>query len=179
MEPEVLHLVRQSKNGKKEAFGKLYTLYLKKVYRFIYYMIYDTNLAADLTQDTFFKVWKSIRSYQEGKGSFATYLFAIARNVVIDHQRKKKESHIDPQMEETIPSGENIEEQVIAKEKRQEVRNSLSKLDGDNRQLILFRYFEELSIPDIGRILGKEEGNVRVLIFRALKKLKKIMEEKI
>jgi len=138
-------------------------------------MVYDTAVAQDLTQDTFFKVWRSISGFREDKGTFSGYLFAIARNVVIDYSRKKKESRIGPEMEDNIASSEDIEEQLVAEENRKDVQNSLQKLDGDSRQLIIFRYFEELSISQIGEVLGKKDGNVRVLIFRALKKLKKIM----
>lgn len=176
MDQEILDLVKQSKKGNKEAYEKLYVLNLKKIYRFIYYMVYDVKLTEDLTQDTFFKVWKSLSSYEEGKGTFTAYLFTVARNLVIDYSRRKKESHLDPEISESIASDEDIEERMIRKEQREEVRYALAKLDSLDRQIVMLRFFEELSMREIAKIVDKKDGAVRVALHRALAKLKNILK---
>lgn len=176
MDRETLDLVAQSKRGNKEAYGKLYTLNLKKIYRFIYYMVYDVKLTEDLTQDTFFRVWKSLSRYEEEKGTFTSFLFTVARNLVIDYSRRKKESRLDPEIAESIASGEDIEEQVIRRERQEQVQYTLAKLDSLDRQIVMLRFFEELPTREIARIVDKKDGAVRVRLHRALAKLREILK---
>ncbi|OGE33956.1 hypothetical protein A3J19_00740 [Candidatus Daviesbacteria bacterium RIFCSPLOWO2_02_FULL_41_8] len=176
MDQEVSDLVHQARKGSKEAYGKLYTLNLKKIYRFIYYMVYDIKLAEDLTQDTFFKVWKSLSKYQEEKGTFTSYLFTVAHNLVIDYSRRKKEFRLDPEIAEAIASGEDIEDQMIRKERQEQVQYALAKLDGPDRQIVMLRFFEELPTREIAKIMDKKDGAIRVALYRALEKLKKILK---
>ncbi len=176
MTREIFELIQRSQKGEKEAFGRLYSLFLKKVYRFIYFMIYDEAMAEDLTQDTFFKVWKSLPSFSPARGSFNSYLLTIARNNVIDYQRKKKEIYLNPIMEDEIPSSEVIEDNVIKTEEQQEARSILAKLEGADRRLIILRFFEELSMAEIAKMENLKEGAVRVKIYRILRKMKNLAD---
>lgn len=171
-----MNLVKQAKKGSKEAYGKLYNLNLKKIYRFIYYMVYDVKLTEDLTQDTFFKVWKSLSRYEERKGTFTSYLFTVARNLVIDWARRKKESRLDPEVSDNIASDEDIEDQLVRKERQEQVQSALAKLDSLDRQIVMLRFFEELPTREIAEIVDKKDGAVRVSLHRALVKLKGILK---
>ncbi len=170
------NLVLSAKEGEKEAFGKLYNIYQKKIYRFVYFMVYDEPLAEDITQNTFLKAWNSISRFSIEKGSFQSFLYTIARNTVIDYQRKKKDSVLDPISELYIESGENIENEFIKREEGKKVRKSLMFLPEFDRQLIILRYFEEMSYHEIARVVKKNEGALRVKIHRALRLVKKAYE---
>lgn len=176
MDAEILELVKQAQKGSKEAYGKLYALNLKKIYRFIYYMVYDIELAEDLTQDTFFKVWKSLSRYEESKGTFTSYLFTVAHNLVIDYSRRRKESYLDPEIVEAIASDEDIEDRLVRKERQEQVQSALAKLDSLDRQIVILRFFEELPTREIAEIVDKKDGAVRVGLHRALVKLKNILK---
>lgn len=165
-----MNLVKKAKEGDKDAYGEVYKIYVKKIYRFIYYMVYERELAEDLTQITFLKAWVSLHSYQPEKGTFQSYLFAIARNQVIDYKRRKKEISLDDIAEPS--SFDEVDKELIQSENRNLVNKLLKFLDIEERQLIVLRYFEELKFFEITRILNQKEGAIRVKLHRVLKKLR-------
>lgn len=171
---DISRLIELAKEGDKDAFGKIYQTFLGKIYRFIYFSVRDKSLAEDLTQNTFIKAWKALPSFTEKKASFQTFLFTIARNTVIDYTRKKK--NVSLELIENIESHENIEELTFQKEEKEMVTRALSKLDYFEKHIVILRFFEEMSFAEIGEIVDKKEGAVRVHIHRILKKLKEIIE---
>ena len=169
-------LINRAKRGDKDAFGKIYEIFVKKIYRFIYYMVYDRELAEDLTQLVFLKAWRSLPSYLPTKGTCEAYIYAIASHQVIEYQRRKKELSLD-QIEEPALSFD-IDDPIIQEENKGTVRNLLSTIGSDERQLIIWRYFEELQFTEIAQILNEKEGAIRVRLHRLLKKLREKMEKK-
>jgi len=173
---DLSRLIRRSQEGDKDAFGEIYNLFLKRIFRFVYFSVRDRELAADLTQTTFLKAWQSIKKFSLQRGSFQAFLFTIARNLVIDHGRKKKEVSLETIAD--FPSFENPEEDMERLSEKRRVLQALSKLDRQDREIVVFRYFEELSFSEIARVTGKREGAVRVKVHRVLKKLKEHLEQK-
>ncbi len=176
MSEKHVDLVISAKSGNKDAFGELYKIYLNKIYRFVYFLVYNEPLAEDITQNTFFKAWNSIQRFSVDKGTFQSFLYTIARNTVIDYQRKKKDTILDPVSELYIESHENIENDFIRKEEGKRVRDALKFLPEFDRELIVLRYFEEMSYHDIAQVFKKNEGALRVKIHRALRLIKKVYE---
>lgn len=170
MQTDLEKLVDKAKGGNKNAFGEIYKIYVKKIYRFIYYLVYDRELAEDLTQLVFLKAWKSLPSFSPERGTLQAYLYTIARNLVIDYQRRKKELPLDKVDEPAATF--DIDDRVIQAENKRTVSKLLATLDTEERQLIIWRYFEELKFSEIAQILDQTEGNVRVRVHRILKKLK-------
>lgn len=171
-------LVEAAKRGNKEAFGEIYRLFLGRIYRFIYYLVYDEPLAEDLTQETFMKAWKALPGFSTKKGSLQAYLFTIARNLVIDRQRKRKELALTEEAAELIESREDLEKNLIVSEEKQMVKEALSILEPDEKQIVILRYFEDLHFEEISKVVGKKEGALRVEVHRLLAKLKLYIESK-
>lgn len=174
MDETVADYVARAKEGDKEAFGRLYSLFLEKIYRFVYYLASDEELAYDITQDAFVRAWRALPRFDRERGSFSTFLYAIARNLVIDNQRKRITFSLE--FVGDVGKEENFEEDIDRKERAGKVREILSSLDGHDRELVVLRYFEEMSFKKISKIVGKEEGAVRVKVFRILKSLKEKLE---
>ncbi len=170
---DTLALIKAAKNGDKAAFGDLYQLYYDRIYRFIYYLTYDSELACDLTQNTFIKMWKSLPRFNIEQGTIQAYLFTIARNLVTDFRRRKREYTLDLAMD--IPHNEDMVEKVSTGENSRILREALQTLPELERQLLILRYFEDLAMADIAKVVEKEESAVRVRIHRILKKLRKKM----
>ncbi len=171
MEEKLKELTLKAKKGDTQAFGELYQIFLGRIYRFIFYLIYDEAQAEDLTQNTFLKAWKNLANFSFEKGTFQAYLYAIARNSVIDSQRKKKEFSLESGAGEIL-SDENPEREYQVEEETLELKRALGFLSKSDRQLVLFRFFEDLSYAEIAEILGEKEGTARVKVHRALKVLK-------
>jgi RNA polymerase sigma-70 factor (ECF subfamily) len=171
---EVAENVERAKAGDKDAFARLYNLFLEKIYRFIFYLTNNEDAAYDITQDTFLRAWRSLPKYDKKRGAFSTFLYAIARNLVIDNQRKRISISLD--LVGAVKYEEDFEEDIDAKERSVKVRKILKTLPPFDRELVILRYFEDMSFKKIAKIVGKEEGAVRVRVFRILKNLKEKYE---
>jgi RNA polymerase sigma-70 factor (ECF subfamily) len=174
--PEELELlISKAKSGNSQAYGEIYKKYYERIYRFIYYMVYDPHLASDLTQNTFLKVWKSLSNFNENKGTFQAFIYAVARNNVIDLQRKKKILPLTYAQE--LTSSEDIQNKILTQEQKLLIHHTLGFLKPLEKQLIVLRYFEDLPMSEIAVIVGKHEGAVRVRIHRILQKMRAYLKQ--
>jgi RNA polymerase sigma factor (sigma-70 family) len=173
MEHEI-DVLKQAQQGDKEAFGKLYKHYFPRVYRYCRANIYRDDLAADICQETFMKVWKALPTFRfTESGTFQAYVYRIARNIIIDLSRKKKEFSLEFYQE--IETEDDLVEKLARKENIDKVKRVLAKLNEKDRQIVILRYFEEMSHKEMAAILGIREGALRVRTIRLLKKLKELL----
>jgi len=159
-----------------EAFGEIYDTYATKIYRFIYFKVASEQEAEDLSSEVFLKAWNYLTGEKPVK-SIGALLYTIARNHVIDHYRQKKfevelqEAAFKPMIDEDSLS--ELEKQAdLAR-----VYQALSKLKDEYREIVVMRYLDELSIPEIASIVDKSLNNVRVLSHRAINALREILEK--
>jgi RNA polymerase sigma-70 factor (ECF subfamily) len=172
MELDDQALVVAYQEGDTNAFGVLYDRYIKKIYTFIYYKTFDAATAEDLTSTTFFKALEKIDTLDLTRGSFATWLYRIARNTVIDHYRKH---HFDAQSGEDVfdLSEENrAPHDLDARHALGVVEEYLSKLTPAQREIITLRIWEERSYKEIAEIVGGTEGSVKMAFSRTIRALR-------
>src|SRR4030088_1611401 len=99
-------LIHKAQTGDHKAYGEIYKLFYKRIYRYCHINVYDEAIAADICQETFVKAWRSLPSFSlKNGGSLQAYLFRIARNLIIDLSRKKQEVSIE--LAENIATVEN------------------------------------------------------------------------
>lgn len=165
-------LIERARKGDKEAYGAIYKFYLSRIYRFALYLVSDEALAEDLTQEAFIKTWNYLPRFDNKKGTVQALLFTTTRNLVIDYQRKRKEERIPEDGESFLGGSDDVAESYVSSEQMESVRKSLSVLPKDDREVIILRYFEDMSFTEIAGVIGKEEGALRVQVHRALKILK-------
>lgn len=169
-------LVARARKGDKDAFGELYQLYYLKIYRYCWIHTNNTQLAQDICQETFLRAWKVMPSfYEKNGGTIQAFLFKIARNQLIDNSRKKKESRLADYQE--LEDNENLEERIYRHDAIDKVRSALGKLNEVERQIITLHYFEDLSGEEVAKIVGMNEGAVRVRTHRILAKLREILKK--
>ncbi len=168
-------LIDKAKNGDKSAFGIIYKEYYQRIYRYCRINLYSKVAAEDVCQDVFIKAWKALPGFTlKNGGTLQAFLFRIARNLIIDISRKKKEVSIDEALE--IPTDEDLIEDLSKKTEIEQVKKAFEKLEDRDRQIIFLRYFEDLSHSEVAKIIGIREGALRVRTIRLLKKLKTIIE---
>ena len=170
-------LVELAQKGDTEAFGKIYDALVKPVYRYIYYRV-DKQIAEDLTEDTFLKVWQNLSKYKKGKFPFSAWVFRIAHNLVVDYYRKHETSaEID---EEYADDKAHASPSYHLELKLNEIKlkKAIDKLPDNYKQIIILKYINEEENVIIAKVIGKSEGAVRTLQFRALDKLRTIMDNK-
>ncbi len=169
-------LIKKAKEGDKQAYGAIYNTFYKRIYRYCKVNVYNADLAEDICQETFIKAWRSLGNFTLYKGgSIQAYLFRIARNLIIDHSRKKKEVSLEVIPE--IQKEDDLEGAVDRKDDQRKLHLALGKLSNLEKQIVVLKYFEDLSGSEIAKVLSMNEGVLRVRTHRVLKKLKGILEE--
>lgn len=167
-------LVRKAINQDPQAFSEIYSLYFEKIYRFVYYRVNHKEIAEDLVSEAFLKAWNSL-SHIDDASSFSPWLYQIARNLVIDYYRAKK-NDVDLQSLENILS---YEDNIIARTdlSLQQINflAALKKLNSIQELVIKLKFLDELNNREIAVILKKSEGAIRVIQHRAINELKKII----
>lgn len=165
-------LVRRAVRREVAAFEQLYELFIDRIYRYLLYRVGDGHLAEDLTSAVFLKAWQSIDQYQERGVPFGAWLYKIARNLAIDHFRDDKgDVSLDGQ-EMVLPVGARVEDWAERRFTQKQVRQSLGRLKKDQRQVIVLHFFDGLSYSEIAEVMGKQEGAIRTIQYRALKSLR-------
>jgi RNA polymerase sigma-70 factor, ECF subfamily len=173
---EVESLVDRAAGGNTEAFGRLYDLYAGRIYSHIYYRTSNIEDARDLTQEVFIKAWQALPKYRQTRTPFLGWLFTISHNRVIDYYRTKKDhAYLNNEiiMEDRGRSPEKLLEDQFT---QQEVRQAVLRLPEDQQQVILMSFIEGFEYGEIAAALNKSEGNIRVIMHRALKKMREILD---
>lgn len=174
MENDEQMIIADCQRGEFEKFSLLYDKYARKIYRFIYFKTHHKETAEDLTSLTFMKALEKIKSFNGGKSSFSAWIYAIARNNVIDHYRtSKNDFNIDDVWD--LSGNEDIARDAELRQKLGKVEEYLKTLKADHREIIILRVWEDMSYKEIAEITGKSEGNSKMIFFRAMKELKEKM----
>ena len=171
---EIRILARDASRSDVDAFGDLYRLYHGPLLQYVNARVAHRQEAEDLTNAIFEKAFAAIGRYQPSPAQFSTWLYTIARNALIDHYRKRRlpvEPDADHELlQATDPQG-GPEEQLVADELRKVLYDAILELTDDQRQVVGCRFFFNLSVHEVAQMLGKTEGAVKALQFRALERL--------
>jgi RNA polymerase sigma-70 factor (ECF subfamily) len=180
-EKRLVYRVRVYKDA--EAFGKLYDLYVQKIYRFVYFKVSHKEEAEDIVSDVFLKAWNYLTDIQRETEaeikSFSGLIYTIARTSLIDFFRaraRRKECTIE--VLENIAHDVSTESAYDAGKDIEYILRNLKKMKREYQEIIVLKYIEELSTAEIAKIIGKSTVSVRVTIHRALKILKKMLDTK-
>jgi RNA polymerase sigma-70 factor (ECF subfamily) len=145
---------------------------LPRVYNFFRYRLGDDAEAEDLTSATFEKAWVKRGSYRYDRAAFSTWLFSIARNLVIDHHRQNQQTiSLDEQMDLVAPAP-GVEQQVQMQQDFVHLEKLLASLPEREQELVAFKYGAELTNREIARLTGLSETNVGSILHRVVNKLR-------
>ncbi|HZJ21913.1 MAG TPA: sigma-70 family RNA polymerase sigma factor [Anaerolineales bacterium] len=176
--PDEARLVHRAKSGDSEAFAQLYDAYVERVYRYILFRVSEDVTTEDLVSQVFLKAWQNLDRYKMGSSPFIAWLYTIARNLVIDYHRAKKEM-FPLEDARILPSDrQSPHEEVEMRFDLQAMRDGLQSLTGDQQQVLILKYIAGLPNENIAKIMNKQEGTIRGLQMRALRTLSKYMHEK-
>ena len=172
------HLVDQAKVGDPQAFARLYDSYVERVTRYIYFRVSEESDMEDLVSQVFLKAWENLHRYKPGRSPFIAWLYTIARNLVIDHYRTKR-NMLPLEEALTLPSDITMpDEEAQLHFDLEAMRDGLQSLSADQQQALVLKYIAGLPNDSIARIMNKQEGTVRGLQMRGLQTLAKYMKEK-
>jgi len=155
----------------EDQFETMYASNKPLIYRFMFWRTRDEMVAEDLTSNVFEKAWRTRQSFKGG--SAKAWLYRIAHTTIIDYWRKKKEvlgqdDVISQAVSDATDLGEALDQDLALAE----LRGALTKLPKDMHQVVYTRFIEGRSARDTATLLNISEANVRVIQYRALKKLR-------
>ena len=162
----------------KDVLERVYRRYTKEVYLYLYSLCHDHGLAEDLMQETFLTALCSLEIARE---ELLPWLLTVARNLYLDMWRREKrmrpqKDHDSCQGEADTAKRDGILEWMIRREQNQRLYRAIQKLEAVEREAVVLYYFAGISQAEIGRILNLSYGNTRVILYRAKKKLKKLLD---
>ncbi len=162
--------------GDRDAMRALYVRHHMRVHRFVLRLVRNQTVAEDVISETFLDVWRQAGSF-EGRSAVSTWLLAIARFKALSILRRKKEDALD---EDGITAlVDPVDNPEVAAQKRdtgQILRQCLTALSRDHREIIDLVYYHEKSVEEVAKIVGIPEATVKTRMFYARKRLSKLLK---
>ncbi|MCW2858219.1 MAG: sigma-70 family polymerase sigma factor [Marmoricola sp.] len=173
----LIALVELARNGDKEAFGQLYDHYQPSVYRFLYYRVGSMTLAEDLTAETFFRALRSMHAFRWQGKDFGAWLMTIARNLTADHFKagRTRLEQTTEDMQTLDTTSESPEIEVLSSLTNEALLKALGELPTEQRECLIMRFLQGLSIAETAEILGRSAGAVKQLQLRGVRNLAKLI----
>jgi RNA polymerase sigma-70 factor, ECF subfamily len=170
-------LVAQAIGGDEKAFTELYDCHYDRVYRHVFYRVASAQDAEDLTQQVFVQAWRALGRYKQTGTPFIAWLLTIAHNAVVSFYRRQRNSRSLDEENWDWPSDEHLEGSAEVRFEHERVRQMMRHLKPDYQQVLTMRFLEDLPYRDIAAALGKTEANIRVIQHRALRELRRHLDE--
>ena len=163
------------KNGDAACFGRIVDIYASRCYGYFYRLTGDTTVSDDLLGELFVKLTEKIGSYRGG--SFESWLFRIASNIFHDHLREKQRRQKLLDVRKKQLGAELVEHKRSDDEMADQLEMRLRRLDAETRELIMLRFYSQLSFKEIAKIRKEPIGTTLSKLHRGLKKLGELMEK--
>jgi RNA polymerase sigma-70 factor (ECF subfamily) len=172
-------LVERAQTGDAEAFGELYDRYVDQVYRYIVYRVGSTQLAEDLTSETFLRALRRIGSFTWQGRDVGAWFVTIARNLIADHYksgRYRLEMTTDD-VSSSAPAISGPEAEVLESMQNKVLLEAIKKLNAEQQECVVLRFLQSLSVAETAAIMGKNEGAIKALQYRAIRTLGRLLPE--
>jgi len=158
-------------------FEQLYQSYLTKVFNYVRYRVLNTTIAEDVTADIFTSAFQSLNAYRSDRGAISTWLFAIARRRVADYFRKSRRSVDSVPLDMAVGGHADIDVEKLGTQAADvsQLVHMMPHLGDRECEVIALRIGVNLGSKEVGRQLGLTAGNVDVILFRSLKKLRALL----
>jgi RNA polymerase sigma-70 factor (ECF subfamily) len=178
-------LVKLARGGDRGAFAELVHFYKDKLFHLAYRMLGQYQEAEDVVQDTFIRVYKNLDRYDDTL-KFSTWIYRIATNLCIDKLRKRKSGY---SLDAEVQDGEGTdwystlatkdkgpEDELVLSETQQHIRRAIDSLPQKYKSVVILRYLNDLSLQEIGEILGMPVTTVKTRVHRGREFLRKKLE---
>ena len=170
-------LIHRSQAGDWDAFEQLLERHRTVLARTAYLTIRDRESVQDVMQEALVQVWRDLSSYRP-YGSFRGWMLKILLNKARKHHRKKQVQTVPMEAAtEVLGNAEGPEEAVEGEEQTRRLRQALDHLTRDHREALILRYYNDLTVPEIAKVLGCREGTIKSRLSRALNRLKDVLSK--
>ena len=181
-DPEVFALVTRAQAGDADAFGELYDRYIDLIYRYIYYRVGSQAVAEDLTSETFLRALRRISTFAWQGRDVGAWFVTIARNLVTDHYKSSRYrlevTTADLLTTAGDAAGENSPEaEVISSLTNTLLLTAVKKLNPEQQECVVLRFLQGLSVSETALAMGKNEGAIKALQYRAVRSLGRMLPD--
>ena len=169
-------LIERIAGGDKHAMQALFARHRMSIYRWLLRFVSNETLAEDLLSEVFLDVWRQAGRF-EGRSSVSTWLISIARFKALSARRRRTEAELDEKIETTVADPANDPEAALQEKNRGELlRQALTRLSPEHREIIDLVYYHEKSVDECAHILGIPAATVKTRMFYAPKKLAELVK---
>jgi RNA polymerase sigma-70 factor, ECF subfamily len=183
-------LVRRCVGGDTSAWEEIVQRHHRRIYNICYRFSGNSDDAQDLTQEVFIKMYRTLNSYDSGKGAFMTWVTTMTRNLLVDHFRKGKQDRITDSLdaapsehEDAMPLSDRIADpglppdaRVQSRETQETVHQALQKLSPELREAVILRDLQDMDYREIAGALKVPEGTVKSRINRGRAELARLLQ---
>jgi RNA polymerase sigma-70 factor, ECF subfamily len=181
VDPEVVEQVRLAQEGSAHAFALLYDRYVDQIFGYVYHRVGHRQTAEDLVSDVFLRALRRISTFKWQGVDFGAWLMTIARNRVHDHfksARFRLEAPVEEVFDSPVQSGgDNPEQALLSSDLTQQVHDAIRQLKGEQAEVLYLRFIQHLNVAETAAVMGKTDGAIKALQYRALKSLAKLVPE--
>ena len=173
-------IIDDARSGEKESFNRVFKLFFAPVYRYIYLRVKDKKEVDILTQEVFSKAYNSLENIERKNLSPLSFLFTVAKNIIIDFWRKNRKQVIfgkEDLMLYVPDQSLNPEESFEMEETRALLYKAINMLKYTEREAVNMKYLNGISNKEISKLLGKNEESVRQLQAKGIKSLRSILRD--
>jgi RNA polymerase sigma-70 factor (ECF subfamily) len=178
---EVAELVARAQNGDAEAFGALYDRYVDLVYRYVFYRVASRQLTEDLVSETFLRALRRIGSFTWQGRDFAAWLVTIARNLIADHYKSGR-FRLEVTTDDIVGAASGRpthaagpESQVLESMTNETLLRAVKQLNPEQQECIVLRFLQGFSVSETAQAMGKNEGAIKALQYRAVRALARML----
>ncbi|MBV9293607.1 MAG: sigma-70 family RNA polymerase sigma factor [Frankiales bacterium] len=177
----VMDMVSRAQAGEADAFGELYDRYVDVVYRYIHYRVSSAALAEDLTSETFLRALRRIGSYTWQGRDFGAWLVTIARNLIAAHYKSGR-YRLEVATSDLVEAGadrseDGPEDEVLTGLTNAALLDAVKQLNPEQQECIALRFLQGMSVAETAEIMGKNEGAIKALQYRAVKALSRLLPQ--
>ena len=172
-------VIERARNGDVAAFGEIYDTHVDSVYRYLLYRVREPSDAEDLTSEVFTRAFANIHRYRWQGKSFLAWLYTIARNAVTDRRRRDRPTVELDNAYGLAAEGPTAHDRAVLGEEVDALRGAVKHLTGEQQEVLVLRFVQNMSSREVANVLGKNEGAIRALQFRALGRLRKILRDQL
>ena len=171
------NIIETAKTGNSETIGLLYEQHHASVFRYLYYRVGDWQTAEDLTSEVFLRMVRSLAGYADHGIVFQAWLLRIARNLAIDHFRQAGASR-QVELVENLPAADVEPAAAVERDLTSDaLRRALSKLEADQRDVVVMRFVVNMPIADVAQTINRSEDAVKGLQRRGLMALRALLAD--
>ncbi|NPA92892.1 MAG: sigma-70 family RNA polymerase sigma factor [Chloroflexi bacterium] len=178
-QPDEAQLLRAARSWDMDALAAIYDIYSPMIYRYAMRLLGSEDVAEECVAETFARFLQALRNGGGPKEHLRAYLYRVAHNWITDYYRRQPPPQVDLDLLDNVLTDdeESLGGRVVAQEEQERVRAALRLLTPEQRQVIVLRFLEELSLKEVAEAMQKPVGAVKALQHRALAALRRVLSE--